>query len=48
MAEGVVYRVDSRGWSEFKGVEVVVCVVVRDKGCEVGAVVYVEYDDRVR
>ena len=48
MATGVVYHVDSRGWSEVKGVEVVVCVVVRDKGCEVGVVVYVEYGDRVR
>ena len=38
---------DGRGWSEVKGVVVVVCVVVRDKGCEVGAVVYVEYGDRV-
>jgi hypothetical protein len=43
-----VYRVDSRGWSEVKGFEVVVCVVVCDKGCEVEVVVYVEYGDRVK
>jgi hypothetical protein len=43
-----MYHDDSRGWSEVKGVEVVVCVVVRDKGCEVGVVVYVEYGDRVK
>ncbi len=42
-----MYHVDSRGWTEVEGVEVVVCVVVRDKGCEVGVVVYVEYGDRV-
>ena len=46
MAEGAVYHVDSRGWSEVKGVEEVVCVVVRDKGCKVGVLVYVEYVDR--
>ena len=40
--------VNSRRWSEIKGVEVVVCVVARDKGCEVGVVVYVEYGDRVK
>ena len=38
-----MYYVDSRGWSEVKGVEAVVCVVVRDKCCEVGVVVYVKY-----
>jgi hypothetical protein len=43
-----VYHVDSRGWTEVKGVEVVVCVVFHDKGCEVGVVVYVEYGDRVK
>ena len=43
-----MYLVDSRGWSEVKGVEVVVCVVVRDMGCKVGVVVYVEYGDRVK
>ena len=42
-----MYHVDSRGWMEVKGVEVVACAVVRDKGCEVGVVVYVEYGDRV-
>ena len=41
-------HVNSRGWSEIKGVEVVVCVVVRDKGCEVEVVVYVQYGDRVK
>ncbi len=41
-------HVDSRGWSEVEGVVVVVCVVVRDKGCEVGVVVYVEYENRVK
>jgi hypothetical protein len=43
-----VYLVNSRKWSEIKGVEVVVCVVVGDKGCGVGVVVYVEYSDRVK
>ena len=43
-----MYHVDSRGWSEVKGVVEVVCVVVRDRGCEVGIVVYVEYGDRVK
>jgi hypothetical protein len=43
-----VYHVDRRGWSEVKRVEVVVCVVVRDKGWKVGVVMYVEYDDRVK
>ncbi len=43
-----MYHVNTRGWSEIKGVEVVVCVIVRDKGCEVGVVVYVEYGDRVK
>jgi hypothetical protein len=41
-------HVDSRGWSEVKGVEVIVCVVVRDKGCKVGVMVYVEYGNRVK
>ena len=48
LSEGVVYHVNSRRWSEIKGVEVVVCVVVRDKGCDIGAVVYVEYNNRVK
>ena len=43
-----MYHVYSRGWSEVKGDEVVVCVVVRDKGCEVGIVVYIKYGDRVK
>ena len=37
-----MYHVDSWGWSDVKRVVVVVCVVVRDKGCEVGVVVYVK------
>ena len=41
-------NVDSWGWSEVEGVEVIVCVVVCDKGCKVGVVVYVEYGDRVK
>ena len=48
LAEGVVYHVNSRWCSEIEGVVVVVCVVVRDKGCEVGFVAYVEYGDRVK
>ncbi len=44
-----MYHVNSRGRSEFKGVEATVCVVVRDnKGCGVGVVVYVEYGNRVK
>ena len=43
-----MYHADSRGWSEVKGVEVVVCMVVSDKGCKVGVVAYVEYGDRVK
>ena len=43
-----MYHVNSRGWSEIKGIEVVVCVVIRDKDCEVGVVVYVEYSDRIK
>ena len=43
-----MYHVDSRGWSEIKGVEVLVCAVVRDEGCKVGVVVYVEYGDRMK
>ena len=41
-------HVDSRGWSKIKGVEVIVCVVLRDNGCKVGVVVYVEYGERVK
>ena len=43
-----MYHVDSRGWEEAKGVEVVVCVVVRDEDYKVGIVVYVEYGNRVK
>ena len=43
-----MHHVDSRGLTEVKGVEVVVCVFFRDKGSEVGVVVYVEYGDRVK
>jgi hypothetical protein len=43
-----VYHVDSPWLSEVKGVEIVVCMVVRDKGCEVRVVVYIEYSDRVK
>ncbi len=43
-----MYHVNGRGWSEIKGVEVVVCMVVRDKGCEVRVMVYMEYSDQVK
>ncbi len=43
-----MYHVDSRGCLEIKGVEIVVCMVIRDKGCEVKVVVYIEYSDRVK
>ncbi len=42
-----MYHVDSRG-VEIEGVEVVVCMVVRDKGGEVRVVVYVKYGDRAK
>ena len=42
-----MYHVYSRRGSEIKGVEVVVCVVVRDEGCEVRVVVYIEYGARI-
>ena len=42
-----MYHVYGRGWLDVEGFVVVVCVVVRDKGCEVGISVYVEYADRV-
>ena len=42
-----MYLVDGRGWLEVEGVVVLVCVVVRDEGCEVGILVYVEYGDRL-
>jgi hypothetical protein len=47
LTEGVVYHVYGRGWLEVEGVVVVVVVVVRDKGCEVEVLVYVEYGDWV-
>jgi hypothetical protein len=43
-----VYHVDCRGWSKVKGIEVVVCVIIRDEGCKVGVVVYVKNGDRVK
>ena len=43
-----MYHVDSRRWSEIEGVEIVVCLVVRNKTCEVRVVVYIEYSDRVK
>ena len=42
-----MYLVDGRGWLKVEGVVVVVVVVVRDKGCEVEVLVYVEYGDWV-
>jgi hypothetical protein len=36
------------GWLEVKGIVVVVCVIVRDEGCEVGVLVYVEDGDRFK
>ena len=44
---GFLYHVYGRGWLEVEGVVVVVVVVVRDKGCEVEILVYVEYGDWV-
>ena len=43
-----MYHVYSRRWSEIKGVEVVVCMDIRDKGCVVRVVVYIEYSYRVK
>ena len=43
-----MYHVDCRGWSEVKGIEVAICVVVRDEGRKVGDFVYVEDGDRVK
>jgi len=45
--EGIVYHVDGRRRLEVKGVVVVVCMVVRDKGSKVRVVVYIKYGDRV-
>ena len=43
-----MYSVDRRGWSQVKGVVVVVCVVVCDEGYKVGVVVYIKDSDRVK
>ena len=43
-----MHHVNSRRWLDIKGVVVVVCGVVRDKGCEMGVVVCVEYGDWVK
>ncbi len=43
-----MYLCDDRGWLLIEGVVRVVCVVVRDKGYEVGILMYVEYGDRVQ
>ena len=43
-----MFHVDRRGWSEIKGVEIKVRIVVRGKGCEVRVVVYIEYSYRVK
>jgi hypothetical protein len=43
-----VYHVGSRRRLEFEGVEVLVCMVIRDKGSKVRAVMYVKYVDRVK
>ena len=42
-----MYHVYGKGWLAVEGVVVIVCVIVRDEGCEVGVVVYVEYGDGV-
>ncbi len=42
-----MYPCDGRWWLEIEGVVVVVYIVVCDKGCEVGVLMYVEYGDRV-
>ena len=43
-----MYPVYGRGWLGVEGIVVVVCVIVRDEGCEVKILVYVEYGDRVK
>jgi hypothetical protein len=43
-----VYHVNSQRWAEIKGVEEVVCMAVRDKGCEERVMVYIENSDRVK
>ncbi len=42
-----MYLGDGRGWLEIEGVVIVVCVIVCDKGCEVGVMMYAENGDRV-
>ncbi len=42
-----MYPIDRWGWSHVDGVIVVVCMIVRDEGCEVRVVVFIEYSDRV-
>jgi hypothetical protein len=43
-----MYHVDSRRGLEVKGVEIVVCLVVRNKCCKMRVVVYIEYSDQVK
>ena len=43
-----MYHVNSWGLLEIKRFEVVVSLVIRDKGCEVRNLVYIEYIDRVK
>ena len=43
-----MYHVDGLWWLEVEGVVVVVCVIVRDEGCKMRILVYVEYSDRVK
>ena len=43
-----MYHADSRRRVEFEGGDVVVCMVVRDKGYKVRVVVYIKYGDRVK
>ena len=43
-----MYLVDGRRWLEVEGIVVVVCVIVRDEGCKMRILVYVEYGDRVK
>ena len=43
-----MYHADRMGWSEVERVIIVVCMVVGDECCEVGAVMYVKDSDRVK
>ena len=43
-----MYLGDGWGWSEVERIIVVICVVVRDEGCEVGVIMYVENGDWVK